>query len=182
MLLPLLDDATARLLEAADRLGDDDVRKPSLLPDWTRGHVLTHLADAGDALVNLLTGARTGEPRPAYASREARNAAIEAGAGRPAKALAADVARSAEAFREALAAMPEEAWERPVRILGSAEFPASQVPLRRLVELELHHVDLGLGYTAARWPAAFAELELPEPMHGQRLNRIFSNEASVTPS
>jgi maleylpyruvate isomerase len=172
LLLPLIDDATARLLEAADRLSDDDARKPSLLPDWTRGHVLTHLANVGDAMVNLLEWARSGEPQAAYAGKQARNAAIEAGADRPAKELAADVARSAEAFRAAVARVPEEGWERRLRILDSAEFPASQVPMRRLVELELHHVDLGVGYTSADWPADFAELDLPEPMHGQRLSRV----------
>ncbi|GAA1883857.1 maleylpyruvate isomerase N-terminal domain-containing protein [Actinomadura bangladeshensis] len=35
--------ATQALLATAARLDDADVRGPSLLPDWTRGHVLTHV-------------------------------------------------------------------------------------------------------------------------------------------
>src|SRR5256885_15091039 len=58
--------------------------EPSLLPGWTRGHVLTHVARNGDGLGNLLRWARTGTETPMYASREARRADIEAGAGRSA--------------------------------------------------------------------------------------------------
>jgi len=43
---------------------------------------------------------------------------------------------------------------------------------RRLVEVELHHADLGSGYTPADWPASFAGLGLPEPMRGQRDSRL----------
>ena len=42
--------ATARYLEALTELSDDDVRAPSLLPGWTRGHVITHVARNADAL------------------------------------------------------------------------------------------------------------------------------------
>jgi hypothetical protein len=36
--------ATERLLDGLDGLSDVQVAGPSLLPGWTRGHVLTHLA------------------------------------------------------------------------------------------------------------------------------------------
>jgi maleylpyruvate isomerase len=42
---------------------------------------------------------------------------------------------------------------------------------RRLVEVELHHTDLGSGYRRADWPAAFAAMDLPEPMRSQRADR-----------
>src|SRR5947209_4673969 len=53
-------ESTDRLLVSLDKLDDDAVGEPSLLPGWTRGHVLAHLARNADALVNLLTWARTG--------------------------------------------------------------------------------------------------------------------------
>src|SRR5204862_5680301 len=37
-------DAHARFFDAIQGLGDADVRRPSLLPGWSGGHVLTHLA------------------------------------------------------------------------------------------------------------------------------------------
>ena len=74
-----------------DGLSDAQAREPSMLPGWSRGHVLTHLARNADAMVNLLTWARTGDETPMYPSREQRNADIEAGSGRPASDLVADV-------------------------------------------------------------------------------------------
>lgn len=165
-MLAEIESATARLLDAVARLTDDDVRQASLLPGWTRGHVLTHVARNGEALRNVLLD------QPPYASQEARNADIEAGSGRGTKELLADIVASAEAFRSEVVALPAEAWGTEVAIPGLAPFPKSQVPLRRLVELELHHVDLGIGYTPADWPASFAERELPEPMRGQRADRL----------
>src|SRR5260370_5494576 len=75
-----IDQATQRLLDAARVIPEPDLRAPSLLPGWTRAHVLAHLARGADAMRNLLIGARSGQARPAYASAEAREAAIESGA------------------------------------------------------------------------------------------------------
>jgi maleylpyruvate isomerase len=161
-----IDDATALLLESVARLADDDVRQPSLLPGWTRGHVLTHIARGGDALRNVLEGG------PGYPSREARNVEIEAGAGRGIEELAADIRATAAAFRESVLRQPDEAWTRTVSVLGMKPFPASELLIRRLVEIELHHVDLAAGYRPSDWPTTFNVLELPEPMRGQRADRI----------
>jgi len=77
-------ESTGRLLATAAELTDDQAREPSLLPGWSRGHVLTHLARNADGLRNLLIWARTGVVTPQYPSGQARDAAIEPGAGRPA--------------------------------------------------------------------------------------------------
>ena len=56
---------------------------PSLLPGWTRGHVLTHIARNADSFVRVLEAARQGEVVTQYEGGVAgRNAAIEAGATR----------------------------------------------------------------------------------------------------
>jgi maleylpyruvate isomerase len=49
-------DADAKLLDTIRGLDDDDVRRPSLLPNWTVGHVLTHIARNGDSVVRRLNG------------------------------------------------------------------------------------------------------------------------------
>ena len=74
--------ATGRLLATTAALADPEVREPSLLPGWTRGHVLSHIARNADGLINLLRWAHTGTQIPMYASQQARDADIEAGAGR----------------------------------------------------------------------------------------------------
>ena len=171
-LLGQIDDATQRLLGSARVIADPDLRQPSLLPGWTRAHVLAHLARGADAMRALLIGARTGEDRPAYASVEARAAGIERGAAQGAKDLVADVADSAMALRTIARQLPDDAWPRCVRILGSVPFPAAQLLTRRLVEVELHHCDLAAGYTPADWPGAFTALDLAEPMRSQREDRL----------
>jgi maleylpyruvate isomerase len=169
--LAMIDDATQRLIRAVGSLTDEQIAEASLLPGWTRGHVLTHVARNADALRNLLIWARTGVETPAYASQQARDADIEAGASRTAAELAADVSRSAEAFSAQAEDFPASARLAMVSVLGAEDFPAELVLTRRLVEVELHYTDLGCGYRRANWPSAFATLDLPDPMHTFRSTR-----------
>jgi maleylpyruvate isomerase len=102
-------DSHARLRDTLVGLTDAGARRPSLLPNWTVGHVLTHLARNADSHVRMLEGARRGEVADQYpGGNEQRAADIEAGAGRPAADLVADVAGSAGRLEEAWAATPEE--------------------------------------------------------------------------
>jgi len=167
-----IDQATQRLLDDARIIPEGDLRDPSLLPGWSRAHVLAHLARGADAMRNLLIGARTGRDLAAYASAEARVADIERTAAMSARDLVTDLADSAMALRTIARQLPDQAWQVQVRVLDSVLFPAAEVLTRRLVEVELHHCDLGTGYTAADWPAAFAAMELAEPMRSQRQDRL----------
>ncbi|MGB2570541.1 maleylpyruvate isomerase family mycothiol-dependent enzyme [Micromonospora citrea] len=150
-----VDDATARLLRTAASLDAAAVAAPSLLPGWTRGHVLAHLARNADGFVNLLTSARTGEQLPMYASPAARAADIEAGAARVPDAHLDDLRRSAQRFAEAVAAMPVQAWSATVET-RRGPWPAAMLVWGRLREVEVHHVDLAAGYRPTDWPPAFA--------------------------
>ena len=153
--------ATDRLLATAGTLSDAQMREPSLLPGWTRGHVLTHIARNADGLGNLLRWARTGTEIPMYASAEARNADVKAGAGRSAADLAADVRESAAVFAAGVPALSGDAWTVLVRALHGPPFPAFGVLERRLSEVEIHHVDLAAGYTPGDWPVDFVAGALP---------------------
>ena len=167
-----IDQATQRLIDVARIITEPDLRAPSLLPGWTRAHVLAHLARGADAMRNLLVEARTGRSRPAYASAEARDADIEADAGRPPRDLTTDLADSAMSFRTVARQLTDDAWRVPVRILNSRPFPACELLTRRLVEVELHHCDLGAGYSPGDWPAAFATMLLDMPLRSQREDRL----------
>ncbi|MGC4805910.1 maleylpyruvate isomerase family mycothiol-dependent enzyme [Micromonospora sp. DT233] len=160
-----LDDATTRLLRTAADLGPADLAAPSALPGWTRGHVLAHLARNADGFVNLLTAARTGEPIPMYASAAARDADISAGAPRPPAAQLDDLRHSARCFAEAVAAMPAQAWAATVQS-RRGPWPAALLVWGRLREVEVHHVDLAVGYHPADWSAAFAQRLLHEVAAG----------------
>ncbi|MGH3422339.1 MAG: maleylpyruvate isomerase family mycothiol-dependent enzyme, partial [Streptosporangiaceae bacterium] len=103
----------------------------------------------------LLEWARTGVPGYQYESLEARAAAIEQGAGRPAAALVADVRSSADGFSAAADGMPAQAWQRTVRWTTGHEADAALIVPIRLGEVLIHHVDLDIGYRPGDWPAAF---------------------------
>jgi maleylpyruvate isomerase len=167
-----LDHSTQRLLGTARVIPDPELRQPSLLPGWTRGHVLTHLARNADAMRNVLLGARSGQERRMYESLEGREEEIDQGAGRTSKVIAEDLASSAMALRTVMLGLPDDAWRFPVRVPDSEPFPAEGLLTRRLVEVELHHCDLGYGYGPADWPASFARLELPEPLASLREDRL----------
>ena len=177
-----IDQATQRLLDTARIITDPDLRVPSMLPGWTRGHVLAHLARNADGMRNVLVGVRTGQDRPAYASAEAREAGIEQDAGRRATEHAADLADSAMALRTVARQLPDAGWQVPVRMLdGTDSFPAVVLLTRRLVEVELHHCDLGTGYGPGDWPAFFADMELAEPMRSWRQDRLsYPDSAPLT--
>ncbi|MDP9867319.1 MULTISPECIES: maleylpyruvate isomerase family mycothiol-dependent enzyme [Streptosporangium] len=156
--------STGRLLATAARLSDADVSAPSRLPGWTRGHVLAHVARNADSHVNLMTWARTGVETPQYPDAGARDAGIEAGAARPAKEQLADLEESAARLARAAAAVPAEGWATMVGGAHPPSHPAWYVLVRRLREVEMHHVDLGAGYECADWPEAFVRRELHDAM------------------
>ncbi|MDT0610746.1 maleylpyruvate isomerase family mycothiol-dependent enzyme [Streptomyces lancefieldiae] len=144
-------DATERLLTAVGKLDNASVTESSRLPGWTRGHVLAHLARNADALVNVLEG------RPMYVSGEVRDTDIERDAPRPLDAQLTDVRESAARFQEA-GAVPAD-WSRTVELRNGVTDSASRVPFRRWAEVELHHVDLGIGYELEDLPAEFTQRE-----------------------
>ncbi|MDG9691876.1 maleylpyruvate isomerase family mycothiol-dependent enzyme [Streptomyces sp. DH17] len=144
-------DATERLLTEVGKLDNASVTESSRLPGWTRGHVLAHLARNADALVNVLEG------RPMYVSGEVRDADIERDAPRPLDVQLADVRESAARFQD-VCAVPAD-WSRTVELRNGVTDTASRVPFRRWVEVELHHVDLGIGYELEDLPAEFTERE-----------------------
>jgi maleylpyruvate isomerase len=139
--------ATRRLLATAERLTDTEVRRPSGLPGWTVGHVLTHIARNADALGNLCDWARTGVPKPMYASAESREADIAAGAARPAVVQAEDLATASGRLQEKFQSLPDAAWNAEVTWPNGTTRTADQIVVSRLNEVEVHYVDLSLGYS-----------------------------------
>ncbi|MFE4603954.1 maleylpyruvate isomerase family mycothiol-dependent enzyme [Kitasatospora indigofera] len=157
--LALLAASTDRLLRTAAALDPQALAGPSALPGWTRGHVLAHIARNADSLVNLLDGARTGTDIPQYATPETRDRDIETGAPRPLDVQLADIRDSAVRFTAAAAELDEKAWTAEVRHRSGITFEASEIPWKRLMEVEYHHVDLAAGHTPAHWPEEFATAE-----------------------
>lgn len=157
--------ASTRYLGALSDLSDDDVRTPSLLPGWTRAHVAAHLARNADAFCNILHGAESGEVRYMYDSPEQRDADIEAGASASAHDLRVDASASAGRLVQAINELDVRHQDAPVaKAPGAPTFPAKEVATLRLVELEVHLADLGIGYTHGSWDRGFAHLLIDRAM------------------
>lgn len=157
----LLPDSTRRLVRTADGLEDPAYAAPSLLPGWSRAHVLAHLALNAEGLAGALAGIGEGRSVPMYLSQEARDADIEELAGKAPAAIRARLLGACTDLIDAMAAIPDDAWTTTVeRVPGGPTFPAAVVPDMRLREVEIHHADLAAGYDRTDWPPAFAALLL----------------------
>ena len=158
--------ATTRYLEALTVLNDEDCRAPSVLPGWSRGHVITHLSRNADALTNLLHWGQTGVESPMYASQEQRDADIEKGAGRSVDELRDDAVSSWGRFLQAANELHVSRFDTEVsRTPGAAAFPVTKVCGMRRTEVEVHHADLDIGYTAYDWPEDFTAHLLERRRH-----------------
>lgn len=148
--------ATRRLVRTVDAMPDATYAEPSLLPGWTRGHVVAHLTLNAEGLAGALRGLTEGQSVPMYFSQEARDGDIaELGVARP-EAVRGRLLGAVSDFSSALKSVPDEAWDVQIdRTPGQRAFPARTVPLMRHREVEIHHADLGLDYSRADWPAEF---------------------------
>lgn len=160
--LRLLDEAHQRLLARCALLSDTGVAEPSKLPGWTKGHVLNHLARQAPALERLLTWAATGVETPQYSSRQERDKEIEEGADRSAADLVGDFVRTAERLRKAITQLPDVAWEARVRPITGETCTPRRILVIRIRELEVHHIDLALGYTFADMPSPALRIVLAD--------------------
>jgi maleylpyruvate isomerase len=155
------------LLRTVDGVDEATLRRPSALPGWTVAHVVAHLARNADSHVRRFEGCVRDEVVDQYpGGYEARAAEIEVGAQQPARALVADLRASCAAFEASCDAMPDDAWARLTRDVGGRERPASALVARRWQEVEVHHVDLALGYGFGEWPDPFVADCLPRMLAG----------------
>lgn len=154
-------DAHRALLTSLEDVTDEVASGPSLLPGWSVGHVLTHIARNADSFVRLTVAALDGRVVAQYEGGMAsRNAEIDAGVGRSAAALVADVRESAAALDACWAAAPASVWSfTGETVLGPTLL--SELPIRRWREVTVHRSDLGLGSTPADWPSTYVRLDLP---------------------
>jgi len=159
---------TTGLLRTARAL--EDPHAPSLCEGWTRGHVLTHVARNADGLAALVRSAVDGTGETMYASPQARDADIEAGADRPVAQLVDDVERSAQALAAELPRLGRDQAElRLERTPGMFLVKGRNIPAMRLREVALHHVDLDAGFGFADLDAELQQVLLDEEV--RRLRR-----------
>ena len=158
-----MNEAEGRLFATVRAFGDADVRAPSLLPGWTVGHLLTHLARNADSHTRRTVASVEGILVDQYPGGAAERAAdIDAGAVRPATEILEDVALSSARMLEAWSGAPDHAWAGVTRDLSGVERTLAELPGRRWLEVEVHLVDLGTGPIPQDWSDDFVTSRLTE--------------------
>lgn len=153
-----VDQGTELVHRALAGLGTDaTLDAPSGLPDWTRKHLLAHVAANADGVANLTHWAATGEETPMYSSPEQRLADIEQGGSRPAAELLAWFDRSAQKLHDGFAGLDDESWQHEVVTAQGRTVPASETPWMRARELMVHATDFASGVTFDDLPADFLD-------------------------
>jgi maleylpyruvate isomerase len=157
--------AHADLLADLEGLTDQQAAAPSLLPDWTVGHLLSHIARNCDSTTWRLEGAALGEVRDQYpGGLTQRSGDIEVGAGRSAADLVDDVRTSAETLERVMSTLPDEAWDGLSRGSLGGVGTSRDVVFSRWREVVVHHGDLGL--RPVPLPPALVQAWLPDELEG----------------
>jgi maleylpyruvate isomerase len=142
------------------RLTDEQARQPSMLPGWTVGHVVTHIARSAEGHIRMFEAAARGEVARMYPGGiEGRAADIEAGSSRPAAQLLGDVETFVAELEATWAAATSEAWGgRGISVAGDVMI--ADLPFIRWREVIVHHADLGLDVAWSDWDPDYVRLEL----------------------
>ena len=153
---------TAYFSRKLAELGDEEFDEPSLLPGWSRRHVIAHVGYNARALTRLLDWAATGVETPMYADAEQRRQEIEQGATLKPIALRHLVSHSNVHLNVEWRDLPPAAWNAEVRTAQGRTVPASETAWMRAREVWIHAVDLDNGASFADFPPDFLDALLSD--------------------
>ena len=115
-------DAELLLVGHVGSLDDEAVARPSRLPGWTVGHLVTHLARNADSHVRRTRASIDGAMVDQYpGGADQREREIEAGAGRSAAALHTDLEEASVRLVEVWSDVPSRAWANLTRDASGRE-------------------------------------------------------------
>jgi maleylpyruvate isomerase len=146
---------TKLLQSGVATLDESGFNEPSTLPDWTRKHLLAHVASNAEALGNLVRWAATGIETPMYASSDARADGIERGQDMSGPDLVGWLSSSAATLERAMKQLSTDQWSHPVVTAQGRTVPATEIPWLRAREVCVHAVDLDDGITFDNLPDDF---------------------------
>ena len=160
------------LLALVDDIDPDSIREMSLLPTWTRAHVLSHIARNAEGLRRFFDAAQDGRVGEQYpGGREKRDSDIEVGAQRGFTDIVSDVRASIWALEGAWAAATAEVWTSKGRLLTGAEVTLEESVFRRWREVVVHTSDLGYAYSWNDWPNDYVRFELDRQLMAWRASQ-----------
>jgi len=154
---------TAFFARKLNELSDADLDGDSLLPGWSRRHVVAHVGYNARAVARLVEWAATGVETPMYPSVEVRNHEIDFGATLSPIALRNLFDHSAVHLNVEWRDLPADNWHHKVKTVQGRVVPAEETVWMRTREVWVHAVDLNNGATFK---------DIPEPVLARLLADI----------
>ena len=145
---------TAFFARQLNQLPDAGLDGCSLLPGWTRRHVIAHVGYNARAIARLVEWARTGIEMPMYDSIDARDTEINFGATLSPIALRHLFDHSAVHLNVEWRDLEPSSWLTEVKTIQGREIMASETVWMRTREVWLHAIDLDNGATFSQVPLA----------------------------
>lgn len=154
--LDALHQSEQRLLRTVDSLTPEQLAEASVLPGWSRAHVVAHLALNAEGMAGAVEGLAHERVVPIYQSNERRDADIERLSGAEPSALRERLFAASQRLRDALESLDPGQWDGTVpRLPDGPLWAATTLPVTRRREVEIHHADLDAGYSRGDWPGDF---------------------------
>lgn len=161
VLLAAIHKAAADVTADAGKLRDEDIKAPSALAGWSKGHVLAHIAGISNAMARQLEYAARGDTIELYdGGMDGRNRAIEMAAGHDAATQRSDLPAALDRVLHAFDALPgvkdsaanRTGWWAPIAYRGGVVLDGGLALWRELV---IHNSDLGTGRGPETWSREF---------------------------
>ncbi len=143
-------EATQRLLGNTITLSEQAWQEPSRLTGWTRAHVATHVARNAEAFVRAVDAVLLGRRGLMYDTDEDRDLAIERGSERSGLDQQIDLDTTAGRLNRRFNVLEQMPVDLMVELRPGELFRAGLLPLIRLNEVVLHHVDLDCGFEVSQ--------------------------------
>jgi maleylpyruvate isomerase len=155
--------ADRSFVAAVASLSDGELSSPSLLPGYSRRDVVAHVINKNEAHVRLFGGPLVGEVRHLHPDGYDPDRSAHAGALRVTSDLRAALERSFGELEDAWDALDDDMWDAH-GIMTAGPRTMNEIVSHHLRNVEVHHVDLDVGYGPADWPECFVEPELVKRM------------------
>lgn len=129
------------------------------MPGYKRGDVIAHLVNKADAHTVIFGGPPAGQVRRLHREGYDPDAAADATAKRCVVDLRRNLEQAIGRLEAAWDALDDALWDRTA-IMSAGPRTMVEIVGHHLRNVEVHHVDLDIGYTVADWSDVFVEGEL----------------------
>lgn len=146
---------TAYFARKLNELSDTELDEPSLLPGWSRRHVIAHVGYNARALTHLTEWARTDIPTPMYSSNDARDRQLARGVSLPARALRHLFEHAAVHLNVEWRDLTDEQWDHVVTTAQRRSVRVRETAWMRSREVWVHAVDLANDGSFVDFPPDF---------------------------